>query len=79
MSLPQERLAEAIQKYPDTNAVLVERHGVYVWGESWQKAKTMAECYDYLFEIYCKMIQAGLDPATRAARAPEDEGIPLSK
>ncbi|KAL7747320.1 Methylthioribulose-1-phosphate dehydratase [Sorochytrium milnesiophthora] len=58
----QERMAEAMTKYPDTNAVLVRRHGVYVWGESWEKAKTMAECYDYLFEVACKMIQAGLDP-----------------
>ena len=43
--------------------MLVRRHGVYVWGESWSKAKTMAECYDYLFEIACKMLAAGLDPA----------------
>lgn len=48
--------------YPDTNAVLVRRHGVYIWGESWQKAKSMAECYDYLFEIAVKMKSIGIDP-----------------
>ncbi len=33
----KDRMAEAIKKYPDSNAVLVRRHGVYVWGETWQK------------------------------------------
>ncbi|KAI9092886.1 class II aldolase/adducin N-terminal [Phlyctochytrium arcticum] len=58
----KERMAQAIQDYPETNAVLVRRHGVYVWGESWQKAKCMTECYDYLFEIAVKMKLAGIDP-----------------
>ncbi|PRP76284.1 putative methylthioribulose-1-phosphate dehydratase-like isoform 2 [Planoprotostelium fungivorum] len=39
----QESMAEAMRNYPDTNAVLVRRHGVYVWGEDWKKAKTMNE------------------------------------
>ncbi|KAI8100177.1 methylthioribulose-1-phosphate dehydratase [Halteromyces radiatus] len=56
-----ERMALAMEKYPETNAVLVRRHGVYVWGESWEKAKTMTECYDYLFEIAVKMKSIGLD------------------
>ncbi|KAJ1679341.1 Methylthioribulose-1-phosphate dehydratase [Spiromyces aspiralis] len=56
------RMAQAIEKYPNTNAVLVRRHGVYVWGESWEKAKTMCECYDYLFELAMQMQQLGLDP-----------------
>lgn len=37
----KDSLAEAIRKYPHTCAVLVRRHGVYVWGDSWQQAKTM--------------------------------------
>lgn len=75
-------IPQAIEDYPDTNAVLVRRHGVYVWGENWEKgwflvkydtakqrlinytAKSMTECYDYLFEIAVKMKQAGLDPTT---------------
>ncbi|KAI9503772.1 Methylthioribulose-1-phosphate dehydratase [Coemansia spiralis] len=56
------RMARAMEKYPETCAVLVRRHGVYVWGETWEKAKTMAECYDYLFELAVKMKQLGIDP-----------------
>lgn len=36
-----ERLAQTIQEYPETCAVLVRRHGIYVWGDTWQQAKTM--------------------------------------
>ncbi|XP_011402463.1 PREDICTED: methylthioribulose-1-phosphate dehydratase-like [Amphimedon queenslandica] len=56
-----DRLVTALTSYPDTNAVLVRRHGVYVWGESWEKAKTMCECYDYLFDIAVEMNKLGLD------------------
>ncbi|KAJ7344615.1 hypothetical protein JRQ81_000565 [Phrynocephalus forsythii] len=59
----KERMAKAMNEYPDSCAVLVRRHGVYVWGETWEKAKTMCECYDYLFDIAVQMKQHGLDPA----------------
>ena len=36
-------LEAAMDRYPDTYAVLVRRHGVYVWGDDVQKAKTQAE------------------------------------
>lgn len=38
---PQDEMASAMEDYPDTCAVLVRRHGVYVWGDTWEKAKTM--------------------------------------
>ncbi len=37
----KEHMARAMDMYPDSCAVLVRRHGVYVWGETWEKAKTM--------------------------------------
>ena len=60
-------MAEAMNAYPKTQAVLVRRHGVYVWGKDWVKAKTQAECYDYLFGAAVRMKQLGLDPE----KAPE--------
>lgn len=38
-----EFLEEAMDRYPDTYAVLVRRHGVYVWGDNVHKAKTQCE------------------------------------
>src|SRR6185436_3093298 len=50
-----DALEEAILRYPNTYAVLVRRHGVYVWGSDWVRAKTHAECYDYLFRAAVEM------------------------
>lgn len=36
-------LEVAMDMHPDTYAVLVRRHGVYIWGDDVQKAKTQAE------------------------------------
>lgn len=58
----KDRMAEVIAQYPETCAILVRRHGVYVWGDTWQQAKTMTECYDYLFDIAVQMKKCGLDP-----------------
>ena len=67
------RLRDAIAAYPKSNAVLVRRHGVYVWGESWGAAKAQAESYDYLFEAAVRMrgllgIDAAVVPAPDALR-----------
>jgi len=55
----KDSMAEAMVKYPGAAGVLVRRHGVYVWGTDWEKAKTQTECLDYLFEIGVKMKLAG--------------------
>eukprot|EP00208_Stichococcus_sp_RCC1054_P005924 CAMPEP_0206145728 /NCGR_PEP_ID=MMETSP1473-20131121/28286_1 /ASSEMBLY_ACC=CAM_ASM_001109 /TAXON_ID=1461547 /ORGANISM="Stichococcus sp, Strain RCC1054" /LENGTH=486 /DNA_ID=CAMNT_0053542035 /DNA_START=242 /DNA_END=1705 /DNA_ORIENTATION=- len=56
-----DRLQAAIKAYPKSSAVLVRRHGIYVWGPTWVAAKTQAECYDYLFESAIKLRQLGID------------------
>lgn len=38
-----ESLEAAMDKYPDTYAILVRRHGLYVWGDTVDKAKAQAE------------------------------------
>lgn len=57
-----DSMREAILAYPSAVAVLVRRHGVYVWGETWQQAKTTCECLDYLFNLCVQMKQLQLDP-----------------
>ncbi|XP_013098095.1 probable methylthioribulose-1-phosphate dehydratase isoform X1 [Stomoxys calcitrans] len=58
----KDTMYAAMMKYPGSSAVLVRRHGLYVWGQTWEKAKTMAECYDYLFALAVEMKKAGLNP-----------------
>ncbi len=55
-----ESMAAAIVAYPQSNAVLVRRHGVYIWGRDWVSAKTQAECYDYLFRAAVEMRRMGI-------------------
>lgn len=37
----KDEMAKVIEKYPETSAVLVRRHGFYVWGKNWVQTKTM--------------------------------------
>ena len=77
-----ESLEDAIQRYPATHAVLVRRHGVYVWGRDWVSAKTQAECYDYLFRAAADMrrlgiptcLDGGTDNAGLSTRQPRIHG-----
>jgi methylthioribulose-1-phosphate dehydratase len=37
----KDTMLAAMKKYPQTNAVIVRRHGIYVWGDTWQQCKSM--------------------------------------
>mmetsp|Transcript_14562 Transcript_14562/g.26389 ORF Transcript_14562/g.26389 Transcript_14562/m.26389 type:complete len:678 (+) Transcript_14562:191-2224(+) len=72
-----EQLEEAILKYPKCNAVLVRRHGMYVWGDSWEQAKAQCESFDYLCEAAVKMkgmgLESGLVPKSGTYREEGEE------
>lgn len=55
-----DSLQQAIKDYPGTTAVLVRRHGIYVWGETVWKAKVYNEAIDYLLELAVKMKTNGI-------------------
>jgi methylthioribulose-1-phosphate dehydratase len=51
---------ECMERYPEASCILVKRHGFYCWGPSWQQAKAMSECFDYLFETAVEMHRLGI-------------------
>jgi len=59
-----DSMAEAMQRHPDVDAVIVAGHGIYVWGSTWVSAKTQAECYDYLLRAAVEAHRLGVPLAT---------------
>lgn len=55
-------LNKLFKEYPHTVAVIVRRHGLFVWGENVWKAKIYNESLDYLFELAIKMKSFGIPP-----------------
>ncbi|CAM9607808.1 unnamed protein product [Chrysoparadoxa australica] len=58
-----DSMGAAMKAYPHSQAVLVKRHGIYIWGKDWQQAKTQSECIHYLLECAVKMDGLGVDPS----------------
>ncbi|KAK5113071.1 Methylthioribulose-1-phosphate dehydratase [Meristemomyces frigidus] len=56
----KDSLEAAMREWPEACAVLVRRHGVYVWGKDVVQAKTQAESLDYLFRLAVEMHGLGL-------------------
>ncbi|CAJ1933088.1 unnamed protein product [Cylindrotheca closterium] len=57
-----DQFEEVLTNFPKANAVLVRRHGVFAWGDSWEQAKTQYESFDYLFQSAVEMKKMGVNP-----------------
>ncbi|CCD23969.1 methylthioribulose 1-phosphate dehydratase MDE1 NDAI_0C03090 [Naumovozyma dairenensis CBS 421] len=55
-----DSLNDVLDKNPHTCAVIVRRHGIFVWGPTIDKAKIYNEAIDYLMELAIKMYQLGI-------------------
>lgn len=55
-------LHKTFAEYPDTCAVIVRRHGIFVWGPTIDKVKIFNEAIDYLMELAIKMYKMGIPP-----------------
>ena len=69
-----DTLGACIAAHPKTSAVLVRRHGIYVWGATWEQAKRHAECLHYLFEVTIQMKLLGKD-SLRPPLLPEQTSL----
>ncbi len=59
-----DSMAAAMRAHPDVDAVIVAGHGIYVWGRDWVRAKTQAECLDWLCRAVVESHRLGLYDAT---------------
>jgi len=60
----EDSVRKAMIDHPQSSAVLVRGHGVYIWGRDWVHVKGQAECYDFLFQTAVRLHELGIDPAT---------------
>ncbi|KXK06511.1 MAG: L-ribulose-5-phosphate 4-epimerase [Acidobacteria bacterium OLB17] len=44
-------IANVLLDNPTANAVLIRRHGLYVWGETIEQARRHAEIFEFMFEL----------------------------
>ncbi|KAG7397465.1 Methylthioribulose-1-phosphate dehydratase [Phytophthora boehmeriae] len=74
-----EPIAKTMEAYPKTPAVLVRRHGLFVWGDSWEAAKRHAECLHYLFETAIEMRKLQLDFTVPPVSAVSSNGSSMAE
>jgi methylthioribulose-1-phosphate dehydratase len=55
-----DSMAAAMRAHADVDAVIVAGHGIYVWGRDWVRAKTQAECLDWLCRAVVESHRLGL-------------------
>ncbi|KAK1931675.1 putative bifunctional methylthioribulose-1-phosphate dehydratase/enolase-phosphatase E1 [Phytophthora citrophthora] len=74
-----EPIARTMEAYPSSSAVLVRRHGLFVWGDSWEVAKRHAECLHYLFEAAIEMHKLNMDYTVPPVSASSANGGSLNR
>jgi len=52
-------IEKAVKDNPGVDAVLIRRHGLYVWGTSWEMAKVQVESLEWLFMVCIEMKKMG--------------------
>ena len=55
-----DSLRAAMVQHPNAHSDVVQRHGMYVWGDDWLAAKRHAECYDELFALTIEFSRLGI-------------------
>jgi methylthioribulose-1-phosphate dehydratase len=63
-----DAMATAMAEHTDVDAVIVAGHGMYVWGRDWVRAKTQAECLDWLCRAVVESHRLGLYDAPGGPR-----------
>ncbi|WAR02142.1 MTNB-like protein [Mya arenaria] len=58
--IPWKRMAIAMEDYPESCAILARRHGVYVWGPTWEKAKTIRNQF-FEVSVYADFYKMGIN------------------
>jgi 2,3-diketo-5-methylthio-1-phosphopentane phosphatase/methylthioribulose-1-phosphate dehydratase len=66
--LLSDQFTEVLTMSKTTTALLVQGHGLYVWGDSYQQCQAQLECWEYLCEVLVKMKQLGINTEVRSFR-----------
>jgi methylthioribulose-1-phosphate dehydratase len=72
------RVRRALERFPETHAVLLRRHGLYTWGDTLEEAERHIEILEFLFESIGR--RAALERTEghlrrRGPRARSDEAV----
>jgi len=54
------QLESVLEKNPETHGVLLNRHGLYTWGQSMAEARRHLEALEFLFEVEGRRLMGGI-------------------